>query len=340
MQHPLVSIILPVYNGEQYLDIAINSILKQTYTHFELIIVNDCSTDRSLEIMEGYQAKDSRIYIITNTINQKLPESLNIGHRQAKGTLLTWTSDDNILKPDCIQRLVETLVSVDVDLVYSDYDIIDSEGNYMKLRKVIPEDLILFLNVVGSCFLYKKEVFEKSTGYHKDIFLAEDYHFWMNASLDFKLHALEENLYQYRNHKNSLTRSIISDPKTRQRYTEAINHLFTHIGQRLSWDPISVKFMNFVHLGNEGCIHYYLKNRKIIQKDILTFSKVKQPENPSYILKHLYHYLQRQLRRSKTEKNFKTVMAILGAQPQIFTHSNFDTWSTFKLFVKMILGRP
>ena len=73
---PEISIVLPTYNGEKYLKQSIESILGQTYTDWELIVVNDCSTDSTQEIIDFYRKKDTRIRTIFNYTNQKLPESL------------------------------------------------------------------------------------------------------------------------------------------------------------------------------------------------------------------------------------------------------------------------
>ena len=72
-----VSIILPVYNGEKYLALAIESILQQTYSNFELIIIDDCSTDKSNQIAKSYMKIDSRIKVYKNKKNKKLPKTLN-----------------------------------------------------------------------------------------------------------------------------------------------------------------------------------------------------------------------------------------------------------------------
>ena len=124
-----VSIVLPVYNGEQFLSLSIESVLSQTYQNWELIIVNDCSTDNSPAIMEKYVEKDPRIRIIHNAENQKLPESLNIGFRAARGDYFTWTSDDNMYKPDAIETMVSVLdTHPECGLVYCDMDYIDNQG--------------------------------------------------------------------------------------------------------------------------------------------------------------------------------------------------------------------
>ena len=86
---PKISIVLPTFNGERYLKSSIHSILSQTFPDWELIIVDDCSTDGTADIIKRYAQSDSRIRVIRNEKNQKLPGSLNIGFSVAKGEYLT-----------------------------------------------------------------------------------------------------------------------------------------------------------------------------------------------------------------------------------------------------------
>src|SRR5574344_1693507 len=111
----LVSIVLPVYNGEKYLAQSIESVLNQTYENIELIIVNDCSTDNSRDIAQKYANKNSGIKIIDNTENKKLPASLNIGFEAANGEYYTWTSDDNYYEPTAIEKMVQYLKTKPTD---------------------------------------------------------------------------------------------------------------------------------------------------------------------------------------------------------------------------------
>ena len=106
MKNPKISVILPSYNGERYLAQSIQSVIDQTETDWELIIVNDCSTDSTLEIATKFAKIDRRIKVISNEKNSKLPASLNEGFRRAKGKYLTWTSDDNYYKPDALKKLL------------------------------------------------------------------------------------------------------------------------------------------------------------------------------------------------------------------------------------------
>ena len=102
---PKVSIVLPTYNGEKFIKESIESVLNQTFEDWELIIVDDCSTDGTLEIIKEYLKKDYRIHLIHNETNRKLPLSLNIGFRKSMGEYLTWTSDDNIYHADAIEKM-------------------------------------------------------------------------------------------------------------------------------------------------------------------------------------------------------------------------------------------
>lgn len=204
-----VSIILPVYNGEKYLRTAIKSILNQSFEDFELILVNDASTDRTLDIIQFFATKDKRIKVISNQENKKLPASLNVGFAEATGAYLTWTSDDNALMPDCIERLLAELIKRDVDIIYADVEEINEHGDLTTImRRDKPIEYLLHTNVVGACFLYRREVQERLEGYREYLFLIEDYDFWCRAYLqNFRFHHLKEILYSYRRHTQSLSLS-------------------------------------------------------------------------------------------------------------------------------------
>lgn len=201
-----VSIVLPVYNGQNRVSKAIESIITQTYSNFELIIVNDCSTDNTLEVLKRYAELDNRIIIFTNDTNQKLPRSLNVGFSKASGDYWTWTSDDNAYKPEAISEMVKHLEeNGDIDMVYSDFDIVELDGTYKDTRRTLEPDAIRYENAVGACFLYRKELAKKIGGYDPDLFLAEDYEYWIKAYLNGKLQHISEVLYLYGWHDESLT---------------------------------------------------------------------------------------------------------------------------------------
>jgi glycosyltransferase involved in cell wall biosynthesis len=203
-----VSVVLPVYNGEKYLSLSIESCLNQTHKNIELIIVNDCSTDSTLEIANKYAQRDSRIKIVNNPENKKLPASLNIGHKHAKGDYISWTSDDNIYEVNAIEELLNGLLENKADIVYTDFYLIDNFGNEIKEVKLLGLENMIFGNFIGACFLYKKEVFEKNNGYDETLFLVEDYDFWLRALINSKYYKIGQFLYKYRSHDNSLSSQI------------------------------------------------------------------------------------------------------------------------------------
>jgi glycosyltransferase involved in cell wall biosynthesis len=222
----LVSIILPVFNGEKYLSESIESCLKQTYQNIELIIVNDCSTDETLAIAQKYASMDNRIKIITNSENKKLPASLNIGHRVASGDYFTWTSDDNLYEVNAVETLLNVLVENKVDIIYSNIFLIDQTGKSKRKKNFVSFENVLFGNYIGSCFLYHKGVFERNSGYNENLFLVEDYDFWLrsiNHSIYFQL---KKNLYCYRNHDESLTSQITSDNTKNYLWRENIELMY------------------------------------------------------------------------------------------------------------------
>jgi glycosyltransferase involved in cell wall biosynthesis len=208
---PLVSIVLPVYNGEKFLAKSIESCLNQTYQNLELIIVNDCSTDNTLEIALLYASKDNRIRILNNTENKKLPASLNIGHKQAIGDYFTWTSDDNFYEFNAIETLLNALIENKVDIVYSNIFLINQLGENKRESNFVDFENVLFGNYIGACFLYAKGVFDRNAGYKENLFLVEDYDFWLRAIEHSVYFQLKRNLYSYRKHTESLTFQITAD---------------------------------------------------------------------------------------------------------------------------------
>jgi glycosyltransferase involved in cell wall biosynthesis len=270
----LVSIVLPTFNGSRYLAESIESCLGQTYVAWELIIVDDCSTDETPGLIQDYKAKDSRIRSIRNERNLKLPASLNVGFSEAKGVLFTWTSDDNLYRPDALRAMVSEIQSAHApDLVYAHQSVIDESGEVVDEFVALPPEDICMRNPINACFLYRRQVHEELRGYDEQMFLMEDWDFWVRAAEKFKLCPIDKNLYLYRRHPSSLTAT-----RTRTVFEMHYRLLDKHL-PRMKWIPRSKRAAAHVDLANHALT---LCNRREAGKHVLRALAL----NPVEVLRH------------------------------------------------------
>jgi glycosyltransferase involved in cell wall biosynthesis len=203
---PLVSIVLPTYNGARYLREAIESCLAQMYKNWELIVVDDCSQDATPQIIAEYMERDLRIRSIRHESNKKLPRALNTGHTAARGEYLTWTSDDNRLLAPALEELTAYLDQHPaIGLVYADSVLIDEAGRRVREYPSHPASQLAYMNAVGPCFLYRRAVYQSVGSYDPQLFMAEDYDYWLRVYRRFEIARLPRTLYEYRWHGQSLT---------------------------------------------------------------------------------------------------------------------------------------
>jgi glycosyltransferase involved in cell wall biosynthesis len=226
MNKQLVSIILPVYNGQDFIGELLTSIRNQTYSNYEVVIVDDASKDNTAQIVTNFCQKDHRFKIFNNVSNLKLPKSLNKGHELANGDLMTWISHDNILKPNFLKVLVQNILNKNADFVYSNYDIIYSDGALKREHITKSPAHLPFGNVIGASFMYSRKLYEKLGGFNDELYLVEDYDFWLRGLCNFNFFHIDENLYQYRLHKGSLTSDIANKSEFKQFHKIAINQMF------------------------------------------------------------------------------------------------------------------
>ena len=220
----MVSVVLPVYNQGRYLRQSVESVLAQEYDRYELIIVDDGSTDATPEVLGKY-AGEKRVSVIRQR-HAGLPRALSAGFRAAGGEFRTWTSADNIMKPQQIAVQVAFLEKFDdIDMVYSNYELIDDGGaplsgsSYNALLQFPPGSGILHLpwdygelnfvplNFIGPCFLYRTSAAAVVGDYDPAMAGVEDYDYWMRLNAVGRLaHDISpEPLYQYRIHPSSAT---------------------------------------------------------------------------------------------------------------------------------------
>ena len=129
MMEPLVSIIMPCYNAERYVAQSIESVLAQTYQNWELLITDDGSTDKSVEIVSKYCIKDDRISILVPDEHQGIARTRNMSIARVKGKFVAFLDSDDIWYPEKLEKQVGYMLENDVAFTYSSYEIIDAQGN-------------------------------------------------------------------------------------------------------------------------------------------------------------------------------------------------------------------
>lgn len=208
---PLVSVLMPVYNAEKYLSESIDSILVQTYKNFELIIIDDGSTDRSASIVENFVLKDSRIKFVKNEKNLKLIKTLNIGLSLAKGDFIARMDADDIATPDRIELQINEIIQDDnISLVASSALEIDSSskehgviGQFFS-NKIINE-LFVFGNQLNHSTVLIRKSKLKDLRYDLNFPHAEDFHLWVELSRRGSIVVLKKPLVKYRIHSDSVS---------------------------------------------------------------------------------------------------------------------------------------
>ena len=166
MNKPLVSIIIPSYNSEKFISETILSIQNQTYTNWEIILVDDCSTDGTIAIIEKFSKDDPRIQWFQLPQNSGTGIARTRAITEAKGRYIAFLDADDLWKPEKLQKQIDFLVSKNIPFTFSAYDCIDEQGNSLYKRVVPPQNLtyrqLFFCNYVGNltgiyntCFLRK-----------------------------------------------------------------------------------------------------------------------------------------------------------------------------------------
>lgn len=212
----LVSIVLPTFNRADLLAVAIDSILSQSYTNIELIIINDNSHDHTESVVCGFE--DPRIIYIKNKENLKLPRALNKGFSLSSGEYLTWTSDDNIYANSAIDKMVSKLEEGKADFVYADYfEFSDLDKTNIpicpRIQSLPDHQKFELSNQVGGCFMYTRKVYEIVGDYDPDLFLVEDYDYFIRISRNFDMVRIAEPIYYFRRDDDTLYYSRFSEVK-------------------------------------------------------------------------------------------------------------------------------
>jgi glycosyltransferase involved in cell wall biosynthesis len=314
MREILVSIVLPVFNGEKFLEQSIKSCLAQTHTRIELIIINDCSTDSSLKIAKSFALKDERVKVYSNKRNLNLPASLNVGHAMSNAQYISWTSDDNFYESNAIEIMLEGIITNGVDIVYSNFNIIEKD-EIARFKDVWTNSLSLLLgNNVGTCFLYKKDVFIRNGGYDENLHTIEDYDFWLQASVHSTYKHIPHILYNYRKHENSLTSQIKpGNSNLSISFQEKLNVCYLKFFKSYNLeDQFYPDLFKKLHLNQKIDVYNLLKRYSSIKKDLKPIFKRMNEEE---ILEQIDIKIRGNIYNFPQNQNLNTLFKLIKERP-------------------------
>lgn len=201
----LVSIVIPSYNRAHMLSTAIEACLTQTYKNIEVIVVNDGSTDNTLDVLNKYADTDQRVKVF-NKENEGIADTLNYGFERTVGEYVTWTSDDNYYYPEAIGSLVGFLKThPNIGMVYSDVRNIDAEDKPIGIVNAGGPELLETYCHIHGCHLYRREVMKKVGKYRREWVRCQDHDYYIRIYKDFKIAHLPKVLYDYRWHEESMS---------------------------------------------------------------------------------------------------------------------------------------
>ncbi|HLO52423.1 MAG TPA: glycosyltransferase [Kamptonema sp.] len=202
---PKVSIDIPAYNREKYLGMAVRSVLDQTYRDFELIIVDDGSTDATLEIAQQFAREDDRVRVLTDKVNRGAAYALKTGFAAARGEYVGQVDSDDLLEALAVEKTAAVLdENPDCGMAYTNYVEIDENGKKTRVgwrcsRHYSKEDLLTTF-MTFHFRLIRRSIYEQAGGIDLKFNMLEDYDLCLRISEITIIINIPEFLYCYRNH--------------------------------------------------------------------------------------------------------------------------------------------
>ena len=206
----LISVVLPVYNGERTVEASVTSVLDQTYKNIELIVTDDASSDNTAEILRRLAGQDSRIKIITNSVNSGRLRSRIKSAEIAKGEWIAFIDADDLWKPEKLEKQLALRESVGYDLIYTASDFVDENNNKFDWIMHVPVKVgyrkLLKQNIISnsSVLLRKKDYLRYSPSDGND--MHEDFACWLDMLRNgLSAGGIDEPLITYMVSKGSTT---------------------------------------------------------------------------------------------------------------------------------------
>lgn len=206
MKTPLVTIYITNYNYAHYIEKAIESVINQSFKDYEVLIIDDGSTDGSQEVIEKYSDKQN--FQIIYQKNKGLVVTNNIALRLSQGKYIMRLDADDYLDVNALSIMVSEMEKDDdLGLVFPNYFIVDKDGNILNFRKRIAtdENKVKDNPAHGACTLIRKKFLDSIGGYDETFTCQDGYYLWVNFLSKFKVKNIETPLFYYRRHNSNLT---------------------------------------------------------------------------------------------------------------------------------------
>jgi glycosyltransferase involved in cell wall biosynthesis len=242
---PKVSVVMSVYNSARYLRESIDSILNQTFTNFEFIIIDDASSDSSWNILAEYAHRERRMKLFKNNENIGLTKSLNKALKLAQGEYVARQDADDVSLPERFQKQVELLdKSPEVVLVSCNINLIDAQGRYIEKqqracdRDLIPWYLLFYNHLAGhSQVMFRQKPVEDLGGYSAHYRYSQDYELWSRLVKVGDIAILPDVLLQQRRHDKSISAAQQLDQATYS-LSQARHNIKQLLGEELSLEEL------------------------------------------------------------------------------------------------------
>lgn len=215
---PLISVVMPAHNAQKYISSAIESILNQTFKEFELIIVNDLSTDKTLNKIKSFSKNDSRVKIMNNNTRLDIATSLNIGISLASSNIIVRMDADDISLPNRLELQYKVINSskniavVGANIIIMDIDENEiAKRNYPTSSKKLKDCLFKYSPFAHPVVCFRKNLFEEVGGYNPKYSPTEDLDLWFRLGRKYEFRSIPKPLLKYRLHGKSSSHGALKD---------------------------------------------------------------------------------------------------------------------------------
>lgn len=290
----MISVIMPVYNAEKYICQSVESILKQTYTDFELILIDDCGTDKSIDLVKK-TFSDTRIKYYRNDKNMGIAYSRNRGLEVATGEFVAFMDDDDIAPLNRLELEMKFLEeNPDIDAVGGRYSVIDEKGRVtgysddtLQNPKFIKACLMFFDPLGNGSMLFRRStVIDNRIRFREDCYGMEDYLFWIDFSLVGKISNLKDIMLCWRNIEGNETRRCTGEMKSKRaaKFAEIQRYAIEKNGFELSKEDLNI----LTGMLSEGRFEKIVSKEDVeklyrVLKDIIGQAKEKDMDNQNEI---------------------------------------------------------